>query len=798
MSSSGFSAGVTLTDLSSDFLGPAQACVNPLFSAPPAAPAALSLSSAAAAAPLSLRLEVDDGAAAEAAGPAFTVAAPAARVTLNDCLACSGCVTSAEAVLVSTQSTGELLRALASARATPRARAAAVVVSVAPQALASLAAHFGIASSAACFARLASYLRALGAAAVIDTGVALDLALAEEGDELLRRLAETYGGGGSGGAGGAGSEGKGGGFAWAAPPATLPYSATHVVLPSRSGVAPLPPLLDPPVRNCGAMVSESLAAGPGGSDGGGGDDAGSAPKRLRPRLPVLCSACPGLVCYAEKAVPEAVPLLSRVKSPQQIAGALAKLLLATGGARLRATDSEGAAAAALGVGDVYHCAIMPCFDKKLEASRRDLSWASSGKALLDCVLGEDGWGASGAAGATRPHLASADELVREVDCVVTAVEIIDLLGSGELGDLDASLSGPVKKSAIDLATFPLDAAAHQQLGLLYSEGGVDAGCAEHASAGTAPLLEDLLSSLAPGGGAFCGDCESDGHLSFLFRHVARTLGGDSDGGGGVRLAAPAAPSRRRAAHDAPTAQASLHAPLSLAALLADPAAPLPLVAGRNADLREITLIVPRCALWALARAPAGAGGAGTAREGTGADEDVPLVFAAAYGFRNIQSVVARLRRAGSGAALAAQRGESNSEAEAAASAAPFAYVEVMACPSGCANGGGLARGNAEAARAEKDRDRGQGGRGGGESGGGGPPQTAVDAQRARVRLVAELAGGARRGAAPAPATTVARLLHACPLLGRARSVQGGAGWLWLLHTRYHALPPMEDGLVARW
>ena len=496
------------------------------------------------------------------------------------------------------------------------------------------------------------------------------------------------------------------------------------------------------------------------------------------------------------AVPEAVPLLSRVKSPQQITGALAKLLLATGGARLRTTDSEGAAA--LGVGDVYHCAIMPCFDKKLEASRRDLSWASSGEALLDCVLGEEGRGASGAAGATRPHLASADELVREVDSVITAVEIIDLLGSGELGDLGASQGGPVTGSAIDLATFPLDAAAYQQRGLLYAEGGVDAGFAETASAGTAPLLEDLLSSLAPGGGAFCGaapgDCESDGHLSFLFRHVARTLGGDTDGGRGVRLAAPAAPSRRRAAHDAPTAQASLHAPLSLAALLADPAAPLPLVAGRNADLREITLIVPRRALWALARAPAGAGGAGAARAGTSADDDLTLVFAAAYGFRNIQGVVARLRRAGSGAALAAQRGESIS----ITASAPFAYVEVMACPSGCANGGGLARGNAEAARAEKDRDRGQGGRGGGESGGGGPPQTAVDAQRARVRLVAELAGGARRWAAPAPATTVARLLQACPLLARARSAQGGAGWRWLLRTRFHALPPMEDGLMARW
>ena len=35
-----------------------------------------------------------------------------ARVTLNDCLACSGCVTSAETVLVAQQSVAEFLRAV--------------------------------------------------------------------------------------------------------------------------------------------------------------------------------------------------------------------------------------------------------------------------------------------------------------------------------------------------------------------------------------------------------------------------------------------------------------------------------------------------------------------------------------------------------------------------------------------------------------------------------------------------------------------------------------------------------------
>ena len=46
-----------------------------------------------------------------------------------------------------------------------------------------------------------------------------------------------------------------------------------------------------------------------------------------------------------------------------------------------------------------------------------------------------------------------------------------------------------------------------------------------------------------------------------------------------------------------------------------------------------------------------------------------LRFAAAYGFRNIQNLVQKLKRG----------------------RCPYHYVEVMACPSGCLNGGGQVR-----------------------------------------------------------------------------------------------------------
>lgn len=42
------------------------------------------------------------------------------------------------------------------------------------------------------------------------------------------------------------------------------------------------------------------------------------------KLPMLASACPGWICYAEKTHPEMLPFISRTKSPQQVMGTLVK------------------------------------------------------------------------------------------------------------------------------------------------------------------------------------------------------------------------------------------------------------------------------------------------------------------------------------------------------------------------------------------------------------------------------------------------------------------------------------------
>ena len=45
------------------------------------------------------------------------------------------------------------------------------------------------------------------------------------------------------------------------------------------------------------------------------------------QLPMLASACPGWICYAEKAHSEMLPFIAKTKSPQQVMGTLVKSYL---------------------------------------------------------------------------------------------------------------------------------------------------------------------------------------------------------------------------------------------------------------------------------------------------------------------------------------------------------------------------------------------------------------------------------------------------------------------------------------
>lgn len=253
-----------------------------------------------------------------------------ASISLTDCLACSGCVTSAEAVLVSLQSHTEVLNTLdaspsldvrylidskngvVNGHTPPRANAKVFVASVSPQVRASLAATYGISERKAGF-MIEQFL---------------------SGAQGLRIGGQHN-------------------------------SAFAYVV----GINQLR-------EACLVLGAEEVAD--------------SIADKSKPK-PVLTSACPGWICYAEKTHPHILPHLSALKSPQAMSGTLLKSVLS------RALDIHPS--------QIWHLAIMPCFDKKLEASREELT---------------DRW--------WQPFDAmdTSNSAVRDVDCVITSRELLSL------------------------------------------------------------------------------------------------------------------------------------------------------------------------------------------------------------------------------------------------------------------------------------------------------------------------------------------------------------------------------------
>jgi Iron only hydrogenase large subunit, C-terminal domain len=226
---------------------------------------------------------------------------PAEWISLTDCLACSGCVTSAEAVLISLQPHAEVQTILnlypsldlrkhvagsIDGQASGEPGSKLFVASVSPQVRASLAATYHLSE--------------------------------EEAGYMIEQLLSGPQGLRSGGR-------YGSGF-------------TYVVDTNRMREACLVLSADEVAKS---LISESIAT-----------------------RPILTSACPGWICYAEKTHPHILPHLSRLKSPQAITGTLLKSVLSKS---LNIHPSQ-----------IWHLAIMPCFDKKLEASCKELTdrwWA---------------------------------------------------------------------------------------------------------------------------------------------------------------------------------------------------------------------------------------------------------------------------------------------------------------------------------------------------------------------------------------------------------------------------------------
>ncbi|KAM4820060.1 cytosolic iron-sulfur assembly component 3 [Thomomys bottae] len=268
-----FSGALQLTDLD-DFIGPSQDCIKPVkVDKKPGSGVA--------------RIHIeDDGSYFQVNPDGGTQKLERAKVSLNDCLACSGCVTSAETVLITQQSHEELRRVLRANKTAVPGQQRLVVVSVSPQSTASLAVRLQLNPSDTA-RKLTAFFKKIGVHYVFDTAFSRNFSLLESQREFVRRFR-------------------------------------------------------------------------------GQADSKDA-------LPVLASACPGWICYAEKTHGSFVlPYLSTVRSPQQVMGSLVKDFFAQ---QQHLTPDK-----------VYHVTVMPCYDKKLEASRLDFLCQEHQAREVDCVL----------------------------------------------------------------------------------------------------------------------------------------------------------------------------------------------------------------------------------------------------------------------------------------------------------------------------------------------------------------------------------------------------------------------------
>lgn len=211
-------------------------------------------------------------------------------ISLSDCLACSGCITSSEEIMLSQQSHSVFLDAwrelgfdkcgsAGDAQCTNK-----LVVSISPHCRASMARYYGVDVDAADYAILRVFKEVFHATSVIGDGAGRLLSVKRVVEELMERRKASQG-------------------------------------------------------------------------------------------TALSSICPGFLIYTEKTKPKLVPMLLNVKSAQQVTGALFKEIALEEGYDVDTSLKDGKR-----TNVQYHLTIVPCFDKKLEASRPD------GEGEVNCVI----------------------------------------------------------------------------------------------------------------------------------------------------------------------------------------------------------------------------------------------------------------------------------------------------------------------------------------------------------------------------------------------------------------------------
>ena len=171
-----FSGIVQLTDLD-DFITPSQECIKPVK-----IDKKVDTSSKTGA---KIKIE-SDGSYIEELNDGTKKKLPKAQITLADCLACSGCITSAESILIEQQSSVELRKIFLS-KIAGEGKIKKIIVSLQIQPIVSLAQKCNMPVDLTVL-KLVKYFKNLGADCVYDLKVAEDIALIEHQRELLEGL----------------------------------------------------------------------------------------------------------------------------------------------------------------------------------------------------------------------------------------------------------------------------------------------------------------------------------------------------------------------------------------------------------------------------------------------------------------------------------------------------------------------------------------------------------------------------------------------------------------------------------
>lgn len=472
-----------------------------------------------------------------------------AKVTMADCLACSGCVTTAETVLIELHSL-ETLKTLLQTQTTANNN---LVFTISPASFGDMLRKLNIRINdlLSYKRRLATFLHlqcpSVSSVIVVDGRVPLEWSLQEAAREFCHA-----------------------------------YKQRQEQQESIIALSPPPP----PVPTIALSRFKSQAM-----DG----SVVTQTERPESRLPLLASSCPALVCLVEKSSQSAattVPHLSTTKSPMSMAGAYY-----TNGSSL-----------------TRHVGIMPCHDKKLEASRNDF-------------------------------VSDEDKNKKDVHLVITTLEwwtlLCESVGSDNVDDVKAFLQNlpmsPISTEVLDPQTTTRGGAT-----LVVPSSDTINGDDDDDDDDVEMVDADSMSVTTTNFFAY----GSGGYADYIFRFAAHCLFGVLLEGelpwtpfDQTTITASQAAARRRMVSAR--------------------------VASRKRDFYQVILYRHID---------------GTYSTTFRSNNDVALLrFATAYGLQNIQRV---LQYAPFSTLTTATQ-------------LPFDYVETMACPSGCPNGGGQIRSSSE-------------------------------------------------------------------------------------------------------